>query len=80
MQSKRWRGHRERALEYHGRKCSVCGTTYDLQVHHLTYVRLGREKMKDLRILCKGCHANEHEGKVPGVFDPMTREFMAICG
>jgi hypothetical protein len=49
-------------------------------VHHLTYVRLGREKMKDLRILCKGCHANEHEGKVPGVFDPMTREFMAICG
>jgi 5-methylcytosine-specific restriction endonuclease McrA len=54
--SPQWRATRERAFAYHGRFCAVCGATRRLQVHHLTYERLGHELMSDFRILCKGCH------------------------
>lgn len=31
-----------------------------LDVHHLTYDRLGREPMEDLQVLCKSCHRVAH--------------------
>lgn len=34
-----------------------------VDVHHLTYARLGREWESDLIVLCRYCHAREH-GKV----------------
>lgn len=77
IQSKAWRAKREEALEYHGAKCSVCGTTQNLHVHHKTYESLGHEKMKHLEILCKGCHENHHEEDGKAI-DPLTREFLRI--
>ena len=32
-----------------------------LQVHHLTYIRLGNEDLSDLRVLCEWHHKQEHE-------------------
>ena len=58
--------------------CEVCGSSRRLQVHHKHYRTLGKEKREDVRILCKGCHENLHEGKVRGVMDPMTREYLAL--
>ncbi len=78
MTSAAWKRKRQFALDYHGIKCSVCGTSENLQVHHKHYRRLGREKMKDLKVLCEGCHANEHEGLHGIVMDPMTREYVEL--
>lgn len=61
LRSAHWRAKRNEALEYHGAACDQCGTEDDLQVHHKTYARLGREKMKDLQILCADCHTKLHE-------------------
>ena len=36
-----------------------------LDVHHLTYERLGREKDEDLRVLCRACHGDEHRQMGP---------------
>lgn len=78
LQSSAWSAKRKAAFSYHGRVCSICGSERSLHVHHRHYRTLGRERMRDLQILCRGCHANEHEGSVFGVVDPMTDEFMKL--
>lgn len=60
--SAHWIAKRKEAFECHGRKCHDCGAKGNLEVHHKTYRRLGREKMKDLQVLCKDCHKTRHEG------------------
>ena len=79
MQSKAWKSKRLAAIKYHGSKCAVCGSQRSLQVHHLTYERLGHERMTDLEVLCKGCHGLEHEDKHTPQ-DPLTLRFMATIG
>ena len=41
--------------------CQACGTAKNLHVHHMTYRRLGFEKLKNLRTLCHSCHFRLHE-------------------
>jgi 5-methylcytosine-specific restriction endonuclease McrA len=44
-------------------KCEECGASrmdIYLQVHHLSYDRLGREEMRDLLVLCENCHKKKH--------------------
>lgn len=77
--SREWRKRRKEYFSRHERRCA-CGETGEIHLHHKTYARLGRERDDDLEPKCKGCHENEHEGKVDGVMDPMTREFLAIMG
>lgn len=75
IQSKKWKKKRWQALNHYGCKCAICGSKKQLQVHHKHYRTLGCEEMKDLQVLCAGCHENhhEHEGKCA---DPMTRAFL----
>ena len=45
-------------------RCDGCGEFFHrcrMNVHHVTYERLGCEGPEDLRLLCERCHANEHE-------------------
>jgi len=59
LRSLRWRLKREERLKLDGYACQECGTTseqYQLDVHHLTYERLGNERMEDLQTLCVLCH------------------------
>lgn len=46
----------------HGRRvCSKCGTTENLQRHHLIPTMFGGRNVKDnLKWLCKGCHDEVH--------------------
>jgi 5-methylcytosine-specific restriction endonuclease McrA len=60
INSPRWYYKRKEALEFHGKKCKLCGSTQNLDVHHLTYERFGKEFMADLMILCRPCHNEEH--------------------
>jgi hypothetical protein len=36
--------------------CERCKKNKSSQVHHLTYIRIYKEKLTDLQDLCEGCH------------------------
>ena len=58
--SAKWRRRRQRAIERAGYRCEKCGVSAQeerLEVHHLTYERLGSERDEDLSVLCHACHA-----------------------
>jgi phage terminase large subunit GpA-like protein len=42
-------------------KCAVCGFHSNLQLHHKSYERLGRERERDLVHLCDKCHSKTHD-------------------
>jgi hypothetical protein len=61
LRTDHWRKTRERALLRAGHQCKRCETTNRrLDVHHLSYDRLGQELESDLTVLCSVCHAIEH--------------------
>lgn len=76
LNSKHWQHKRKETLKYYGGKCTDCEGVANLQVHHLNYDRLGRERMADLQVLCADCHASKHENK--GFFDSLTKECFRI--
>lgn len=60
--SPKWAKKRKAALKRAGYKCQYCGASgVLLQVHHLTYARLGKEKQADLRVTCETCHEKADE-------------------
>jgi hypothetical protein len=60
LRSRHWRWIRAVALDYYGGTCTLCGTEDEVQVHHRTYDRRGRETLADLTVLCDDCHARYH--------------------
>lgn len=57
LKSKRWQAKREQVFRHYGKRCYACRMAPRiLHVHHLTYERLGREKIGDLIPLCVPCH------------------------
>jgi hypothetical protein len=60
MASGGWRRRRRRAIGRAGRRCQRCGAPGPLDVHHLTYARLGRERPGDLLAVCESCHQALH--------------------
>lgn len=65
--SQHWRTFRARALRAYGERCGTCGSMTALDVHHLTYVRLGREMLSDVTVLCRRCHGARHGRGMPVV-------------
>jgi 5-methylcytosine-specific restriction endonuclease McrA len=61
--SKEWYRRRAGRLVAANFSCERCGCGEALQVHHVTYKRLGNELNEDLRVLCRFCHLSEHESK-----------------
>ena len=61
LKSEKWAAKKRAYYARHGRVCRACRTTQGvIELHHLTYDRLGREHMKDLISLCKPCHRECH--------------------
>lgn len=57
LKSPQWAAKREAYFNAFGKYCRACRTTYGpIQLHHMTYDRLGRERMGDLVALCSKCH------------------------
>lgn len=70
-----WAVKREEKIAEAGLSCQRCGLKYGdlkaegrlpLNVHHLTYVRLGDELLSDLAVVCRLCHRQLHN---PGEAD-----------
>ena len=78
LRSGLWRWIRKLKLRDAKYTCGDCGARkvrFDLHVHHKTYVRLGRERLEDLEVLCYACHDQRHHGRtglarvVDGIFE-----------
>jgi hypothetical protein len=63
LRSDGWKLRRQPALDRAGGFCEDCGARSRLEVHHLTYKRIGSERPKDLVAVCERCHGVRHRGK-----------------
>jgi len=61
LASPHWKNRRNTLLQKRGKVCELCGSTKQIQIHHQTYCRLGKELDKDLIILCSNCHSKIHQ-------------------
>lgn len=80
LRTAHWRSIRNRALKLAGYQCERCHVGRDLQVHHLTYDRLGAEQDDDLEVVCRGCHLGLHVHELNeglGLYFKIIREVMA---
>jgi 5-methylcytosine-specific restriction endonuclease McrA len=49
-------------LERDGWRCPLCGSSSDLQIHHLrSRSKLGDDELSNLIMLCVDCHGRQHE-------------------
>ena len=60
LRTPEWRAKRDAAIACASDRCARCGSRGLLDVHHLTYERLGAEFGTDLLVLCRPCHRQEH--------------------
>lgn len=60
LDSPAWAEKRTEALALAENLCAECGRDCDLQVHHMTYARVGDEEQCDLQVLCERCHRERH--------------------
>jgi 5-methylcytosine-specific restriction endonuclease McrA len=58
-----WELARSAALKRDENRCADCGISIEkkpLEVHHITYIRRGKEHLDDLMTLCQDCHQERH--------------------
>jgi 5-methylcytosine-specific restriction endonuclease McrA len=60
LESPRWRNMRRLVMERAGGICEACRLHDARHVHHKTYKRLGKERLKDLLAVCPACHMEIH--------------------
>ena len=66
LQSKEWQQLKQKLIDKRGRTCQCCGkdlTNQTVDVHHLTYKNIFREKEEDLQLVCRPCHTVLHPEK-----------------
>jgi len=63
LRSDHWQEVRRKKLKQAGYKCEACGQKVKLDIHHLTYERLGKERLSDLQALCRSCHVKAEKRK-----------------
>ena len=56
LRSVRWRNMKRAIIKMRGNCCERCGNAANLELHHKTYDRLGKESPSDLELLCSACH------------------------
>lgn len=56
LRSYEWRMKRVKIITRDNGRCRLCGSKTNLQIHHLTYKNIFKEKDKDLITLCVDCH------------------------
>lgn len=75
LASEHWRNIRDEVLVRDRWACQDCKATKYLAVHHLTYERLGHERLSDLETLCRSCHYQRH---FEGFDEPPKRMFTPL--
>jgi len=65
LHSKEWQELRLKVLKRSNFQCEGCGESNSLDIHHLTYDRIGDELLIDLVALCRDCHGKIHDKNEP---------------
>jgi hypothetical protein len=63
LKTQHWELAKSAALKRDQNKCADCGDSGNeksIEVHHITYIRRGKESLEDLMTLCKDCHKERH--------------------
>lgn len=60
LQSTEWQLLRNIILDRAGHKCEQCGSTKNLNIHHIHYKTLFREASSDVVCVCGECHTAIH--------------------
>jgi 5-methylcytosine-specific restriction endonuclease McrA len=60
LRTPQWQAKRAKVMERSGGICEGCLERPAVQVHHLTYIRVGREMLFDLVAICIECHEEVH--------------------
>jgi 5-methylcytosine-specific restriction endonuclease McrA len=75
IKSKRWAKKRAKKLSQTSQtkpsgvilyQCDRCRNEFpaiSIEIHHMTYKHLKHERMRELAVLCKNCHAQVHSDK-----------------
>lgn len=69
IKTEAWQKQRQRVFRRDKFRCVLCGSATNLEVHHITYKRLGAEDISDLITLCDDCHETIHD-QVNIIFAP----------
>lgn len=73
--SPQWKEKRAQRMAIDGIKCALCGSRHNLQVHHITYERLGFENIEtDLITLCHTCHERLHSFEGTPMWDAAEKK------
>ena len=64
LNTRHWERTKAALYTRQAKQCARCGSLVSVQVHHLSYDRVGREELSDLEPLCASCHALEHNIEV----------------
>ena len=59
LKSEEWKTKINLVMKFYNYECSDCGGIA-LDVHHITYERIFKEKFEDLTPLCRNCHSKKH--------------------
>ena len=65
LRSDTWRNRRKEVFARSAERCELCQVADAVQVHHLTYIRLGNELSTDLLAVCATCHESLHAPTAP---------------
>lgn len=82
LASREWAVLREQVRERCDDACERCGSAPMRACHHLTYERIGEEKLEDLQGLCEACHkfASGKTKEDPALSDPCQLRTYADIG
>jgi hypothetical protein len=60
LQCEYWNAFKRTYFETHAKICFHCHSHRKIELHHLTYDRLGSERYEDVVVLCQYCHSLTH--------------------
>lgn len=80
LNSPEWVARRTLYFSKHAKECFGCGTREAIDLHHHTYVRLGREQDSDLIPVCREHHflIHQHHNRTGGSLTIATFEVLAL--
>jgi len=61
LESPEWHKLKQDKLSIANYRCEHCGADEYLELHHISYEKLGSEPLNHLAILCRDCHNELHE-------------------
>ena len=66
LKSKEWKNFRKKVFKIKGKKCEICGSTKQLNIHHPFYTKgklAWQYNPSDMMVLCHDCHKEIHNIK-----------------